>query len=151
MAFAPVAAPAAAAAPAGKAAKGATTAAGALAGSMGDAANSVIAPAFSTIMSDPLSFTQKLGLSVVSGGLGAVGDIMKEHAAGSQARKFKQTPANAQSSVNAASQAPGLSALNSPQTAGQSQLQGLQQNVQQMISQAGSQQLKASRFGAGAF
>ena len=110
-------------------------------------ASSVINPVTQQILADPLSFQKRLGLSVVTGGLGAIGDILKENSISSNARKLKQTPANSNASATAASRGPGMS-FQAPDPNTQ-RLQALQARTHALIARDGSPQLKAGSLGGG--
>lgn len=162
MAFPPTAAVAIPAA-AGKAGKTAATAATTATGFLADSASKTMTPGLEKIFQDPLSFKQRLGLAAVSGGLGAIGDILKEQTAGAQAIKMKQTPANSRASTNAAAIAPipprasvqsGQSfqpIQSQPMEAGQQKLIEMQDRVKGLMAGNASPQLKLSRLGAGGF
>jgi len=113
-------------------------------------ASTVLNPVTQQILADPLSFQKRLGLSVLSGGLGAIGDILKENAVGGQARRLKQTPANTNESAWAAGSRGQIAPMSTPNPNTQ-RLQALQARTDNLIAQSGSPQLKASRFGVGGF
>lgn len=113
-----------------------------------------------------LSFGQGLGLSALSGLFSALGGILAAHEQGSQLKKLKQTPANSDQSIAEASRQKSLAPptkyapasplspqpmLGSPNAPQSSMAAQLQTKMQGLLSQVGSPQLKASRFGVGGF
>lgn len=110
---------------------------------MGTSASDETYNMISKIFQDPLSFKQRIGLAAVSGGLGVLGDMIKENQGQKSAIRLKQTPANSPASVAAASIR--------PIGAGEPVASPYQSRINNLIAQAGSPQLKASRFGIGGF
>ena len=119
-----------------------------------------------------LSFGQGLGLSALSGLFSALGGILAAQEIGRQAIKLKQTPANSPQSIAAAARgrqfapptpfAPGQSPtapyaspsqpmFGSPDARRQQMAGQVQQKLENLLTQVGSPQLKASRFGVGGF
>lgn len=119
-----------------------------------------------------LSFGQGLGISALSGLFSALGGILAAQEMGRQAIKLKQTPANAPSTVQAAARGrrqlalapptqyapqpaptaqPSSPMLGSPNYGRQAMAKQLEQKMSGLLTQVGSPQLKASRFGVGGF